>query len=138
MGMVRSPKSIAGAVGLALGPFHLLASLLSYLTIDQSCVSIPLISAHQGSLQGVSRRSPGRSRPREHGRSGLDTSPYVRTRQPEGWVREFSHTPNSFSVTTRHSAGGLGRRRRRQYVLRTSRPATLAPASEGSEGQAPG
>ena len=26
----------------------------------------------------------------------------------------------------------------RQYVLRTSRPATLAPASEGSEGQVPG
>jgi hypothetical protein len=47
-------------------------------------VSITLISAHQGSLQGVSRRSPGRSRPREHGRSGSDTSPYVRTRQPEG------------------------------------------------------
>jgi len=41
----------------------------------------------------------------------INTSPYERTRQPEGWVREFSHTPNSFSVTTRHSAGGLGRRR---------------------------
>jgi len=47
-------------------------------------VSIPLISALKGTLQGVSRRSPGRSRPRELGRSGLTRQPYERTRQPEG------------------------------------------------------
>jgi hypothetical protein len=47
-------------------------------------VSIPLISALKGTLQGVSRRNPGRSRPRELGRSGLTRQPYERTRQPEG------------------------------------------------------
>ncbi|MFN9979198.1 MAG: hypothetical protein ACK53Y_04760 [bacterium] len=34
-------------------------------------------TALKGTLQGVSRRSPGRSRPQEPGR-------YGRTRQPEG------------------------------------------------------
>jgi 4-amino-4-deoxy-L-arabinose transferase-like glycosyltransferase len=47
-------------------------------------VSIPLISALKGTLQGVSRRSSGRSRPRELGRFGLTRQPYERTRQPEG------------------------------------------------------
>jgi len=87
-------------------------------------------SALKGTLQGVSRRSPGRSRPQELGR-------YGQTRQPEGWVREFSHTPNSFRchlyVSTRHSAEGLGRRRRRWPALRTSHQATLAQ-TRGAEG----
>jgi hypothetical protein len=47
-------------------------------------VSIPLISALKGTLQGVSRRSPGRTHPRELGRYGLTRQPYGRTRQPEG------------------------------------------------------
>jgi hypothetical protein len=47
-------------------------------------VSIPLISALKGTLQGVSKRSPGRSRPRELGHYGLTRQPYGRTRLPEG------------------------------------------------------
>jgi hypothetical protein len=47
-------------------------------------VSIPLISALKGTLQGVSKGSPGRSRPRELGRYGLTRKPYGRTRLPEG------------------------------------------------------
>jgi len=94
-------------------------------------------SALKGTLQGVSRRSPGRSRPQELGRYGLTRQPYGRTRLPEGWVREFSHTPNSFRrhlyVSTRHSAEGLGRRRRRWPALRTSRQATPAQ-TRGAEG----
>jgi hypothetical protein len=93
--------------------------------------------ALKGTLQGVSRRSPGWSRPQELGRYGLTRQPYGRTRQPEGWVREFSHTPNSFRrhlyVSTCHSAEGLGRRRGRWPALRTSHPATLAQ-TRGAEG----
>jgi hypothetical protein len=100
-------------------------------------VSIPLISALKGTLQGVSRRSPGGSHPQELGHYGLTCQPYGGTRLPEGWVREFSHTPNSFRrhlyVSTRHSAEGFGWRRRRWPALRTSRPATLAQ-TRGAEG----
>jgi hypothetical protein len=100
-------------------------------------VSIPLKSALKGTLQGVSRRGPGRSHPQELGRYGLTRQPYGRTRLPKGWVREFSHTPNSFRrhlyVSTRHSAEGLRRRQRRWPSLRTSRPATLAQ-TRGAEG----
>ena len=39
-------------------------------------MSIPLISALKGTLQGVSRRSPGRSRPQELGRYGLTRQPW--------------------------------------------------------------
>jgi len=94
-------------------------------------------STLKGTLQGVSRRSPGRSRPQERGRYGLTRQPYGRTRLPEGWVREFPHTPNSFRrhlyVSTRHSAEGLGRRWWRWPALRTSRPAMLAQ-TRGAEG----
>jgi hypothetical protein len=97
-----------------------------------------LISALEGTQQGLSRRSPRRSRPRELGHYKIKRQPYGRTRQPEGWVREFPHTPNSFSVTNRHSAGGLGRRRRRWPALSTSHPATLTQTSEVLRGQVPG
>jgi len=94
-------------------------------------------STLKGTLQGVLRRSPGRSRPQELGHYGLTRQPYGRTRLPEGWVREFSHTPNSFRrhlyISTRHSAEGLGRRRGRWPALHTSRPATLA-RTRGAEG----
>jgi hypothetical protein len=63
--------------------FYLIVMFLGQVT-----VSISLISALEGSLQRVSRRSSGRSRPRELGRSGLARQLYERTRQPEGWVRE--------------------------------------------------
>ena len=52
--------------------------------MEERGVSITLISALGGSLQGVSRRSPGRSHPRELGRSELARKLYERTRQPEG------------------------------------------------------
>jgi len=91
-----------------------------------------------GTLQGVSRRSPGLSRPQEIGRYGRTHQHYGRKRQPEGWVREFPHTSNSFRrhlyASTRHSAGGLGRRRGRWPALRTSRPATLTQLVRGAEG----
>jgi hypothetical protein len=45
-------------------------------------VSIPLISALEGTQQGVSRRSPRRSRPPERGHYVLTHQPYGRTRQP--------------------------------------------------------
>jgi hypothetical protein len=94
-------------------------------------------SALKGTLHGVSRKSPRRSRPQELGPYGLMRQPYKRTRQPEGWVREFSHTPNSFRrhlyISTRHSAEGLGRRRERWPALRTSRPATVA-RTRGAKG----
>jgi len=84
-----------------------------------------------GALQGVSRRSPGRSCPQELGRHG-------RMRQPEGWVREIPHTSNSIRrhlyVSTRPSAGGLRRRRGRQPMLHTSRPAMLTQLLRGAEG----
>ncbi|MFN9980335.1 MAG: hypothetical protein ACK53Y_10495, partial [bacterium] len=57
--------------------------LFEFRTSNNS-VSIPLISALKGTLQGVSRRSPGRSRPQDLGRYGLTRQPNGRTRQPEG------------------------------------------------------
>jgi hypothetical protein len=55
-----------------------------------------------------------------------------------GEYEKFPIHPHSGSPTVRMyvrspSGGGLGRRRERQPVLRTSHPATLTPASEGSE-----
>jgi hypothetical protein len=47
-------------------------------------VSIPLISALEGTQQGLSWSSPGRSRPRELGRYEMKRQSYERTRQPEG------------------------------------------------------
>jgi len=47
-------------------------------------VSIPLISALKGTLHGVLRRSPRRSRPQELGHYGLTRQPYGQTRRPEG------------------------------------------------------
>ena len=41
--------------------------------------------------------------------------------------------PQYVCMCVRPSGGGLGRRREHQPVLHTSRPATLTPASEGSE-----
>jgi hypothetical protein len=38
----------------------------------------------EGTLQGVSRRGPGRSRPQELDRYVLSRRPYGQTRQPEG------------------------------------------------------
>ena len=44
-------------------------------------------------------------------------------------------TPSESPLATQQGVSGGDER---QYVLRTNRLATLAPASEGSEGQAPG
>ena len=96
-----------------------------------------LISALGGSLQGVSRRSPGRSRPRELGRSGLHVSSTRERASQRGEYENFliPQTPSASPLATQQGVSGGDER---QYVLRTSRPATLAPASEGSEGQVPG
>jgi len=57
---------------------------MNAILIEKLYVSIPLISTLKGTLQGVSRRSPGQSRPRELGHYGLTRQPYGWTRRPEG------------------------------------------------------
>jgi hypothetical protein len=72
----------AAPLGSALSDASLVRS--SYALRRRTYVSIPLISALEGTQQGFSRRSPGRSRPRELGRYEIKRQPYGRTRQPEG------------------------------------------------------
>jgi len=90
-------------------------------------------------------------------KGGAQAAPYAPTRPPEtmrrpkGWVWESSHTflmyygvstrdspyvllvyrPQYVRTCVRPAGGGLRRRRERQPVLRTSRPATLTPTKWG-------
>ncbi len=68
-------------------------------------------SALEGTQQGLSRSSPGRSRPRELGRSRLHVSSTRERASQRGEYENFLIPQTPSDVTTRHSAGGLGRRR---------------------------
>jgi hypothetical protein len=69
-------------------------------------VSIPLISALEGTQQGVSRRSPGRSRLRELGRYVIHASPTDGRASLRGEYENSLIVQTPPDVTTRHSAGG--------------------------------
>jgi len=100
-------------------------------------VSITLISALGGSLQGVSRRSPGRSRPRELGRSGLHVSSTRERASQRGEYENFliPQTPSASPLATQQGVSG-GDENANTYYVPTAQ-LTLAQ-TRGVEGQAPG